>query len=104
MITREVVASALRFERKRLRSALSRLRAHQRRHNGDRSLLKAARSRLARVEKALQRLAAGTYGICERCGSQIPMGRLEAIIDASLCLRCAEEQARVAGSRGTTGS
>lgn len=43
---------------------------------------------LAQVEQALARLDKGTYGICERCGSEIDFARLKAIPYASLCIRC----------------
>jgi DnaK suppressor protein len=43
---------------------------------------------LAQVDEALARLEAGTYGICEQCGQTIAIERLEAVIDARLCVRC----------------
>ncbi len=50
---------------------------------------------LAQVNRALHKFEHGTYGICERCGSPIEYGRLEAIPYAALCLRCkAFEEAR----------
>lgn len=45
---------------------------------------------LAACEAALARLDAGTYGRCERCGCEIPAGRLEAFPSARYCLSCAE--------------
>jgi RNA polymerase-binding transcription factor len=44
---------------------------------------------LAQVEHALQRLEAGTYGLCERCGSLIHPERLQALPYTSLCINCA---------------
>lgn len=44
---------------------------------------------LAEVEAAIQRLVAGTYGICERCGQPIGKGRLEARPAARTCISCA---------------
>ncbi len=44
---------------------------------------------LSEVEQALQRLAAGTYGRCERCGNEISPARLEAMPAARLCIACA---------------
>lgn len=35
-------------------------------------------AKLAEVEHVLARLDAGSYGICETCGQEIPAGRLEA--------------------------
>ena len=40
---------------------------------------------LVRVNHALERVAAGTYGLCERCGKPIPIERLEARPYATLC-------------------
>ena len=44
---------------------------------------------LTDVERALARIDAGTYGICERCGQKISVGRLEARPTATLCIDCA---------------
>jgi DnaK suppressor protein len=44
--------------------------------------------RLHDVDRALERLAAGTYGICERCGKPIAPARLEALPFATLCIDC----------------
>jgi RNA polymerase-binding transcription factor len=40
------------------------------------------------VDRALERLSAGTYGTCETCGDPIPPERLEAIPWASTCVSC----------------
>jgi DnaK suppressor protein len=40
------------------------------------------------IDAALDRMHAGTYGKCERCGREIPFERLEAIPTASLCVNC----------------
>lgn len=42
---------------------------------------------LAQVDHALERIAAGTYGTCERCGQPIPLERLDARPYATLCLK-----------------
>lgn len=44
---------------------------------------------LTDVERALARIDAGTYGVCERCGQKISVGRLEARPTATLCIDCA---------------
>ena len=49
---------------------------------------------LARTERALAKLDDGTYGICDACGDPIPAGRLRALPDGVLCLRCAQAQRR----------
>lgn len=40
------------------------------------------------ISAALQRLDAGTYGQCVRCGSQIPAARLGVVPHASACVAC----------------
>lgn len=52
-------------------------------------LVTEARAAVARVEAALIRAEAGTYGRCEQCGSAIPQERLAALPDASTCVACA---------------
>ncbi len=49
---------------------------------------------LAHLERALARLNAGQYGICESCGAQIDPARLEAIPYATLCVRCQQRKGR----------
>jgi RNA polymerase-binding protein DksA len=53
------------------------------------ALVQQARTHLAEVERALERLADGTYGTCERCGRPIAPARLEARPTARLCIGCA---------------
>jgi DnaK suppressor protein len=50
---------------------------------------------LARTERAVAKLDDGSYGMCDVCGDPIPSGRLGALPDAVLCLRCAESQRRL---------
>ena len=45
--------------------------------------------RLAQTERALERITAGTYGTCLRCGRPIAPGRLEARPAAEYCIDCA---------------
>jgi len=40
------------------------------------------------IDAALQRLAAGTYGVCARCEKSIHRPRLEAYPTAKRCLPC----------------
>ena len=58
----------------------------------------AARRQLADVEEALARLAAGTFGRCEQCGSGIPASTLAAIPETRYCLACAADAAGAAGA------
>jgi DnaK suppressor protein len=58
------------------------------------SVVRALRSNLLDVERALEKMDAGTYGVCERCGTRISRDRLEALPWAVLCIDC-----KKAGSR-----
>jgi RNA polymerase-binding protein DksA len=48
-----------------------------------------ATSIIAQVDAALQRMDAGTYGTCTRCGNPIPLARLELRPYGSTCVACA---------------
>ncbi|MGI8492688.1 MAG: TraR/DksA family transcriptional regulator [Acidimicrobiales bacterium] len=43
---------------------------------------------IAEIDHALSKMAAGTYGLCEKCGQAIPEARLEALPHAALCVAC----------------
>ncbi len=43
---------------------------------------------MAQIERALERLASGTYGLCDDCHQAIPPKRLEARPTATLCVSC----------------
>jgi RNA polymerase-binding transcription factor len=51
----------------------------------DLSILIGMEAKIADVERALERLAAGSYGICEACGQPIGEARLEAWPAARFC-------------------
>lgn len=50
---------------------------------------------LDKIQKALDRIEDGTFGICEECDEPISPKRLEARPETTLCIRCKEEQERV---------
>ncbi|MFZ5698357.1 MAG: TraR/DksA family transcriptional regulator [Pseudomonadota bacterium] len=52
--------------------------------------LRASRIELQQINRALLRMAAGEYGVCSRCGADIGTGRLAAIPEATLCIKCAK--------------
>ena len=54
---------------------------------------------LANIEKALQRLRSGTYGVCEGCEGTIPIARLNALPYATLCINC-QRAMEISGSTG----
>lgn len=45
-------------------------------------------ARYAQLLNALDRMERGCYGLCERCGQQIPFGRLLIVPEARACARC----------------
>jgi RNA polymerase-binding transcription factor len=61
-----------------------------------------ARRRLADVEEALSRLAAGAFGRCEQCGAQIPDGLLAAAPEIRYCARCDAEPSWIRPLAGRT--
>lgn len=46
---------------------------------------------LGKVERALELIDDGTYGICESCGKSIPLNRLDVLPYATLCVDCARK-------------
>jgi len=49
---------------------------------------------LAEIDRALERIEAGTYGSCETCGKPIAEERLEAIPYATQCIDCKRRDER----------
>ncbi len=52
------------------------------------------KQRLAQIDLALARIAAGKYGICDRCGKPIAPARMEAVPHATLCIECQSKSER----------
>ena len=55
---------------------------------------------LEKIDKALERIADGTFGLCEQCEEEISVKRLEARPVTTLCIRCKEEQEKEEKSFG----
>ena len=53
-----------------------------------------ARDMLSQTERALARLADGTYGVCESCGEAVGKYRLQAFPRATMCMPCKQKQER----------
>jgi len=54
---------------------------------------------LKKIEDAIERIESGTFGICQRCGNEIGIKRLEARPVTALCIECKtaqEEEERIA--------
>jgi RNA polymerase-binding transcription factor len=56
------------------------------------SFLDQLKDHLAEVNKALQRIDEGTYGICTNCGKPIMFERLDALPEAELCIDCQRKE------------
>jgi DnaK suppressor protein len=52
------------------------------------------KSLLNKVDFALRKIEAGTFGVCEVCDEPIGKKRLEARPETGLCIRCKEDQER----------
>jgi len=64
----------------------------QREH--DLALAYNTRDLLAKSERAIERMDAGTYGVCESCGQAIGKARLQAFPRATLCVTCKQREER----------
>lgn len=47
---------------------------------------------LKKIEEAIARIDSGEYGVCESCGEQISLKRLEARPVTTLCIECKTRQ------------
>lgn len=52
------------------------------------SLIASTRRTIDDLDAALERLDAGTYGVCDRCGQPIPIERMEARPASTTCVVC----------------
>lgn len=48
-----------------------------------------------KINKALEKIDKGTYGVCERCGEDISTKRLDARPVAELCINCKEQLEKI---------
>ncbi|GLY33737.1 TraR/DksA C4-type zinc finger protein [Kineosporia sp. NBRC 101731] len=60
----------------------------------EQALLTRVSEAILATQEAIDRIDAGTYGICESCGEPIAMPRLEAFPRAALCVTCKQRQER----------
>ena len=47
---------------------------------------------LTKIDQALERIEKGTFGICEECGQEIGLKRLEARPVTTMCIECKTDQ------------
>ena len=66
-------------------------------------LEKRIKEQIVGVEHALHKFEEGTYGFCDNCGQPIDPARLEAIPEASLCIKCKAQQAKNAKGKTHAG-
>jgi DnaK suppressor protein len=50
------------------------------------------RQLLKKIDEAIEKIDSGTYGICEVCGEEINIKRLEARPVTTMCIECKTEQ------------
>lgn len=60
----------------------------------DLSIENNVRDLLAKIDRALQRMDANTYGLCDRCGKPIEKARIKALPYVDLCIKDAQAQSR----------
>jgi DnaK suppressor protein len=58
------------------------------------TVVNSERDKLAQIDRALARIDAGSYGVCESCGEPIGKGRLMAFPRATLCMTCKQREER----------
>jgi RNA polymerase-binding protein DksA len=57
-----------------------------------------AAAKVADIDRALERIEAGTYGSCTVCGADIPYERLRALPTAETCVACGSAGRRSPGA------
>ena len=60
----------------------------------DLSIEQNARDLMQKIDRALHRMTAGTFGVCDRCGRPIEKARVKAIPYVELCLKDAQARSR----------
>jgi DnaK suppressor protein len=55
---------------------------------------------LDKIQKAIEKIEQGTFGVCDDCGEKISIKRLEARPETTLCIRCKEDQERTEKAYG----
>ena len=60
----------------------------------DLSIENNVRDLLQKIDRALKKIEAGTYGICDRCGKPIEKARIKALPYVDLCIKDAQAQTR----------
>ena len=61
----------------------------------DKTIADQERRELLETERALSKIAAGTFGSCEECGEEIPHKRLMAVPSTRFCAGCQSIEERI---------
>lgn len=59
-----------------------------------------AAANAAAVDRAVARISTGTYGTCEDCGTRIPLARLRALPETTVCVDCKCSASRLLARAG----
>lgn len=57
------------------------------------ALIERLRAQLTDVDRAIAKMDAGTYGVCDNCGQDIAIERLEVLPYSTLCVSCKQREA-----------
>ncbi len=60
----------------------------------DLSIENNVRDLMSKIDRALEKMDEGAYGVCSRCGKPIEKARLKALPYVDLCIKDAQAQAR----------
>ena len=60
----------------------------------DMALEENLRSLIEEIDAALEKVAKGTYGICDNCGGGIKIARLDRLPYATMCVECQQRMER----------
>lgn len=66
-------------------------------------LIESEEEEMREIDEALERIAEGTFGICENCDTAIPVERIKALPHSRFCVKCQtqwEEEQQVGGESG----
>ena len=88
--TKERIRKMLRQQRKEFEEDLAQARKKFKENNcnGNNKRLDTLRKCIWNLNEAIKRVNQGTYGVCQKCGEQIPLGRLAAVPWAKHCTFC----------------
>jgi len=60
-------------------------------HDTIQAQIKSLNRKINFIDRAFEKMIKSKYGICERCGNQIPSKRLDLIPEAKYCINCEQD-------------